>query len=132
MKILSKKFRETATDFYGKRGMSLHGAALIFDAQTGTGRRTEFFDDVLDDSTQDYWCVFIAITALLRRIERQYPALKTITIQSDGAGCYKNGYLLSLIHWLNSANVTSIKVRRYVYSESGAGTHTYWCRAELN
>jgi hypothetical protein len=45
--------------------MSVHGAALIykdFDHTTQLEtRHTIFFDDALDDSAQDYWCVFAAI-----------------------------------------------------------------------
>ena len=96
------------SDFYGKRGISWHGSLVyvsnqaLSSLQYNTSRDCHgytkvYFDDVLDgDDKQDVKSVSCIFDALLYRLKRLAPGLKTITVQSDNASCYSSSTFFSL------------------------------------
>lgn len=104
MKMEPCYWREKTVDHYGKRGISYHGAMLQFfrlekgeDGEESIPVEEKYYIDQIcdNDSKQDRLAVFSLLEALLLTIKREFPTIKTISLQSDNAGQYKYKYLFS-------------------------------------
>ena len=76
MKVeLGVHVREIQRDWYGKRGISLHGFYVI--AKVATGERvTQVIDLWSEDTKQDAWFTCSALDIGFRWLEKAYPDFK--------------------------------------------------------
>lgn len=113
MKFESMYYREKTTDFYGKKGMSWHGAMMYsrYTAQqknkfmlenpnkTLQPHHITYFDHIsAGDCKQDYGAVLTYFEALVMKITETYPHIKRLFVQSDNARCYQKGELIVGLH----------------------------------
>ena len=83
-------------------------------------RYTVYCDQILEGSNkQDGLAVLSMIEAFLKQLNIELPHIKTVTLQSDNAGCYQNKELLLLIAILNTQN--DIRITRYIHTETQDG-----------
>jgi hypothetical protein len=102
MKLLASYYRMKSSEWYGRKGLSYHGAMVILkpapsveekDVRGGEindgDMQMYFIDMMTDDSTQDKVAVCNIIQQTTRIISEKFPHLKEVDILSDGASCYK-------------------------------------------
>ena len=76
---LGVRTREIQGDWYGKRGISLHGflaIAQVSEYNTITERRTEVIDLWSEDTKQDVWFSQSAMDVGFRRLEKEFPGFR--------------------------------------------------------
>lgn len=136
MKVLSMTFRESMTEFFGKRGMSVMGVQIMYmkndeelseDEHLGKGYRSkmnvEFFDMASDDSKEDcYSATQMLEKALLKfkelHKEREKPFTKAYLL-SDGAGCFSGTEFTMFLCYVGK--FTGIRIIAHIVSEAGSG-----------
>jgi hypothetical protein len=108
MKCEAMYCREKMLDFYGKKGLSWHGALVYVRhtkdeinafAQTSNNVlfkfKTKYFHTIsADDTNQDFVAVLAHLEAVSRRIKNDTPYVTCVLFQSDNACCYKSSSLL--------------------------------------
>lgn len=137
MKLLSLRYRESTTDFYGKRGTVLAGCAVTMKKQqepatTPTSSTTPhqptkyrsdlvttFYDVTTDSSKEDAHCAISLLECVLKEVKRKHPQVQRAIILTDGAGCFSGtefcGQLPQMGKW------TGVQVKKHLISEVGAG-----------
>lgn len=122
------RFRETQSQWFGKRGISWHFSAVIHlanhpDCQCTTtsmnGFKIHTYIVVLDSCKQDWFAVSCILEEVLSVVKASHPTVTQAKVRSDNAGCYHCTALLTTIN--NSSNGSGIEVKRYDFSEPQAG-----------
>ncbi len=107
MKFESKYFREKTSEFYGKKGMTWHGA-MVYSRYTEeakevaaqAGKQLEpfnitYYDHIsTGDSKQDWFAVLSYFEAVIIRMKKDLPHVKRVYVQCDNANCYRTVPLL--------------------------------------
>ena len=130
MKFLPLQFRETQSDFFGKRGISWHISCLVtnqnadFQSVPSLSESTDQLDlntfiHVLEKGKQGWFSVAHIICHLLDVIKKQFPPLQEVFIKTDNAGCYHSIPIISFISQ-NNENFP-IRVLQYNFSEAQSG-----------
>ena len=130
-KPLSRRNRESQTEAFGKKGLSLFGLAAMFLIPSGwQGPLPEGTDregDVLiahvrvacDDSDQSVWHSLQVLTTALLLLRAQYPFLKFGPLYSDGAVNFKS-FLFTLM-LPDVYKRTGFRVADHLLPEAGDG-----------
>ena len=118
MKFLALLYREKMELFFAKAGINWHESICFFKDEGGQ-IQTVSFTHLSDNTTQDAQTVASILGDVLSQLKTKYPYLKTGTIQSDNAGCYRSFDFIipSVIYGLK----TGILVTRFVFSEAQDG-----------
>ena len=112
-------WREATLLYYGKRGISFHGSALVVPGPNNSVQLL-YFDHVIDgESKQDVGMVLSILDALFAEVKRQCPGVESCTVQSDGAAAYCNHTLPLLLTPLASSH--GLRVPSFVHSETQDG-----------
>ena len=119
MKFDAMYFREKTTEHYGKRGISWHGAMILFFIYDQTLRKavkqTIYFDDVsFGENKQDAPAVISLVECLLMRLRKRFPHLTKVSFQSDNASCYMSLDLLVMLPILSI--VHGVQVTRFIHT----------------
>ena len=87
MKYLPRKFRESLTDWYGKRGIPWHIAVAM---RRGTGGEIEMmsFFHLFESCNQDSCTVLAILNDVFGQLKGIMPHLKSVYLRQDNAGCY--------------------------------------------
>lgn len=114
MKFLPRKFRESQSDWFGKRGIPWHISVAIRSNDGEMEMKT--FVHVFDSATtQDSSAVLGILDDVFIQLKIVTPELQTIHIRSDNAGCYHCAQTLI------TAKRRSLQISRIDFSESQAG-----------
>ncbi|KXJ26973.1 hypothetical protein AC249_AIPGENE9994 [Exaiptasia diaphana] len=117
MKFLPIKYRETMSDFFGKRGLSWHVSAVV--TRSKDKYDVECFVHIFNSCTQNNYAVASILDHLFKIIKTEYPLINKAYLRSDNAGCYHNS---PLILYLSSIGARSgVSLLRYDFSEPQAG-----------
>ena len=133
MKFEAIRFREKTTEFFGKKGMSWHGAVVFYynstessthSASSAAGQedeiRTLFFDHLLtNDMKQDRVAVLSLLDAILARLKIELPDVKRFHLISDNARCYQNDLLPVMGPFIAKSH--SLFMEGFVHSETQRG-----------
>ena len=136
MKFEPMSSRETSQQHFAKRGIGWHGCLCLYfkyeeqcmeDKSGGVTsiegkavRYTVYCNQILEGSNkQDGLAVISMLEAFLTQLKEELPHIKTVTLQTDNAGCYQSKELLLLLAILNGCN--KIKVTRYIHTETQDG-----------
>ncbi|XP_068719659.1 uncharacterized protein [Montipora capricornis] len=125
MKLLPMKYRETQSEFFGKRGMNWHFSAVVHSSDHPDCKPTECeyqihaYIAVFDSCKQDWFSVSCILEEVLSTVKETHPSVKRAILRSDNAGCYHNSALLSTIH--STSKRSGIEVVRYDFSDPQAG-----------
>lgn len=120
MKILPQSAREVKSDFFGKKGFTLH-TLLVYtrNASDSTLLNLEVLDYWSADLTQDAWFSTSSFDALFSTMEKK-PSW--IEILSDNGAHYHNKELMMVIsQWSKWYN---IEVRSWIFLEPGEAKTT--------
>ena len=110
LKFEAIRFREKATEFFGKKDISWHRTVVFLtlesslsqndrDSNTNNGAversmHTLLFDHILsNDMTHNFAAVCYLLDAVLARLPEVLPSVRSFYVLSDNAKCYQN-YLL--------------------------------------
>ena len=130
MKFEAMSSRETSQQHFAKRGIGWHGCLCLYfkyeehpidkDGVTSTTgsavRYTVYCDQILEGSNkQDGLAVLSMLEAFLKQLSVELPHIRTVTLQSDNAGCYQAKELLLLIAILNTSS--QIRIVRFIQSK---------------
>jgi len=120
MKILAMLFVESQTEFFGKRGMPLHGTLFLWkDPATGI-IHAHFFDVILaDDNKENADASIASLLAAIQMFKERVPGKDHCSIFTDGAATYSCfDFMYSLSKFVN---VIGIRVDNHYLSEAGCG-----------
>lgn len=129
MKIQMMLYRESMVQFFGKRGISLLGVAIVRKRtaeELGQSKKlskflVEFHDLISDNTTEDTFAAISAIEGLLKilRKEDKYRKYDSFKVYSDSAGCFSSN---EMTYWLGRLfKTTGFKCLMHFLSESGEG-----------
>lgn len=127
MKFLPLQYRETQSDFFGKKGISWHISCLITkksDPEPTASILSDHLDlntyiHILENGTQGWFSVAHIIRHLLLTLSVQFPNLKEIYMKTDNAGCYHCTPLISFISQNHSHFPITIKEFNFSEAQSG-------------
>ena len=119
MKMEPIRYREKTVECFGKRGMSWHGAVIFYSDGEG-GLQTLFLDHILENDTkQDRMAVTSLVGAVLSRMKREIPTVRSFTLLSDNARCYQNDVLPVMLPFISKHHGLSIS--SFIHSEMQQG-----------
>ena len=118
MKFLPFQFRETQSDFFGKRGISWHVSCVITRSED-LELDLQCYIHILENGTQGWYSVANILTNLLVQLKESKPELEYAFLKSDNAACYHCTNLISFIQ-INNAKFP-IHVLEYNFSEAQSG-----------
>ena len=87
MKFLPRKFRESQSDWFAKRGMSWHITVATRRAENQELQMMTFVH-VYQTCNQDSCAVLSIIKDVIEKLKSHLPQLKTVFYRQDNAGCY--------------------------------------------
>ena len=123
--------REKTTDFYGKKGSTMHGFMLYSRYSYKEKDKIEhlldyritYFDHIsTGDTKQDYVSIMSYFEATCTQIAVKFPYICNLHVQSDNARCYKKGNLLFGMYKI--AQNYGINLRSYIHTrvQDGKGS----------
>ena len=89
MKYLPRKYRESQTDWFGKRGIPWHISVAFRKVSDHFQMLT--FAHIFQTCTQDSCAVLAVMADVIKQLETTMPGLNTVSYRQDNAGCYHCG-----------------------------------------
>ena len=86
MKYLPRKYRESQTDWFAKRGIPWHISVAFRKVSDQLQMLT--FVHVFQACSQDFYAVIAVMEDVAKQLKNTMPQLKTINYRQDNAGCY--------------------------------------------
>ena len=117
MKFLPLKYRETQSDWFGKRGISWHISVVA--RKKGGKLQTQVFVHIVENCNQDGHVVVLIIEHVLRTLKKEHPELANAYIRQDNAACYHSTVMLETCSYM--ARKTGIAVQRVDFSDPQGG-----------
>ena len=117
MKFLPIKYRESMSEFFGKRGLSWHVSAVV--TKNEAKHHVECYVHIFNSCTQNNYSVASILDHLFKTIKSEYPTISKAYLRSDNAGCYHNGPLI--LYLADLVTRTDITLLRYDFSDPQAG-----------
>ena len=112
MKFLPQRYRESQTDWFGKRGISWH-ISVVYRRIEGV-LQWQAFIHVIQSCTQGSSVVTAIVQQVLATLKPEYPKINKAYFRQDNAGCYHSSCTLMKCHEI-LAN-TRVKVVRVDFS----------------
>ncbi len=120
MKFLPMRYREPQKEWWGKRGLSIFGLALITKSEADQEIFQKFSYMVfLDNCAQDASSVTAIADYVLSQINNDFPKIKNRYCKCDNAGCFHNWDVLMALH--GSAQQYKMKLKRVDFNDAGHG-----------
>jgi hypothetical protein len=117
MKFLPMKYRESQSDWFGKRGISWHISVV---ARKVDGHlQSQSFVHIAEKCSQDTLAVVRNLEHTLRSLKSEHPEITTAYVRQDNAGCYHSGLLIASC-FLMKKN-TGVTIRRADFSDPQGG-----------
>lgn len=117
MKFLPLKYRESQSDWFGKRGISWHISVV---ARKVDGHlQCQSFVHIAERCSQDTLAVVRILEHTLRSLKSEHPEITTAYIRQDNAGCYHSSLLIKSCRLMKKK--TGISIRRADFSDPQGG-----------
>ena len=108
MKFLPRKYRESQSDWYGKRGISRHIAVAM--TKQNDCLKSLTFVHVFQSCTQDSPAVLAIIDDVVNQLICDRPEIKKIFFRQDNAGCYHSAFNLLAMKQIATKYKVEIRV----------------------
>ena len=118
MKFLPRKFRESQTDWFGKRGISWHLTVATRKNKDGENEMVTFVH-VFEKCNQDSGTVVAILDDVFKQLASIAPEISTIYLRQDNAGCYHSASTLLAIQQVATRN--KLQLSRVDFSDPQAG-----------
>ena len=105
MKYLPRKYRESQSDWFGKRGISWHITTAIRNSEGQPQMLT--FVHIFQSCNQDSVTVLAIIDDVLKQLKTTMPDVNCVYFRQDNAGCYRSAStLLAIQQVANKYHIT--------------------------
>lgn len=120
MKFLPRKFRESQTDWFAKRGISWHLTVAI---RRGNDNKLQMmtFVNVFRSCSQDSCTVLSVMSDVVRQLREVHPQLQNIYYWQDNAGCYHCGTTIVGAKLIGQKHGVSVRRMDFCDSQAGKG-----------
>ena len=108
MKYLPRKYRESQTDWFGKRGISWHIATAMRKSKSQLQMRT--FVHIFHSCNQDSVTFLAIVDGVLKQLKATIPELRRVHFRQDNAGCYHSASILLVIEQVAKKSDINITV----------------------
>src|SRR5581483_4121073 len=114
MRILPHTARETKSQFFGKRGWTLHSSLVYTKDITNNNLEIQVYDHWSDDTGQDAWFTASSLHTVFENLD---PKPKWITVMSDNSPHYHCTELMLIIgQWKDWYDIVP---RKWIFLEAG-------------
>ena len=114
--------RETTTEHYAKRGVSWHGAYILYYKMIDNEvvEKKLYLDQILNgDNEQNGLSVAAMIEAMIVQIGAEVKDITEVWLQSDNAACYHVKHMLFSISLMNMKH--KVQITRFIHTETQDG-----------
>ena len=120
MKFLPRKFRESQSDWFGKRGIPWHISVAI---RKNANNETEMLTFVhsFESCTQDSSAVLAIIDDVFTQLKEIMPEMNSVYLRQDNAGCYHCASTLLSVHRVATKHEINLKRVDFSDPQSGKG-----------
>ena len=112
MKFLPRKYRESQTDWFGKRGIPWHISVAFRKVDDEIQLMT--FCHIFKNSLSDSSAVLAIMADVIKQLKTALPSLTTVFYRQDNAGCYHCGATIVWASVLGSQLGVSVKRVRFL------------------
>lgn len=119
MKFLPRKYRESQSDWFGKRGLSWHITVATRRQSPDRGFEMMTFAHVFQSGSQDSLTVQAIMSDVLGKLKEVMPTLRSVYYRQDNAGCYRSGS--TILGAVKAGEAHGITVRRLDFSDPQGG-----------
>ena len=117
MKFLPTKYRESQSDWFGKRGISWHLSVVA--RKVNEQLQCQTFVHIIENCLQDAPAVVRIMEHTLRTLKSEHPEITSAYFRQDNAGCYHNSLLLVTSNIMEIK--TGVSVKRVDFSDPQGG-----------
>ena len=117
MKYLPRKYRESQTDWFGKRGIPWH--VTVATRRKGEEIQMLTFVHIFQTCSQDSCAVVAVMADVVRQLKITMPELKSVYYRQDNAGCYHCGATIVCAKVI--AEQFGVTIRRLDFSDPQGG-----------
>ena len=120
MKFLPRKFRESQTDWFAKRGISWHLTVAI---RRGDDHKLQMmtFVNVFRCCSQDSCTVLSVMSDVVKQLREVHPQLENIYYWQDNTGCYHCGTTIVGAKLISQQHGVSVRRMDFCDSQAGKG-----------
>lgn len=117
MKFLPQKYRESQSDWFGKRGISWH-ISVVYWKREGT-LQWQGFIHIIQSSSQDSCAVVCILQDVLTALKQQHPSIKKAYFKQDNAACYHSAETILASPIISKSS--GVKIVRIDFSDPQGG-----------
>ena len=117
MKFLPRQYRESQSDWFGKRGISWH-ISVVF-RRICDELQSQGFVHIIDSCSQDSASIVLIMQHVLKTLETEHPEIREAFFRQDNAGCYHSTTTILACPLIEKT--TNIKISRVDFSDPQGG-----------
>ena len=117
MKFLPEKYRESQSNWFGKRGISWH-ISVVYRRVAGV-LQWQGFIHVIQSCSQDSYAVVPIVQHVLKTVKQEHSEIEKAYLRQDNAGCYHATYNLLACPTISVSS--GIKIERVDFSDPQGG-----------
>ena len=119
MKFLPQRYRETQSDWFGKRGISWHISVVV--RRVSGQLQSETFVHILQSSNQGSCTVVLLLEHVLRTLKTEHPEIQSVYCRQDNAGCYHSATTILAMSAIQSSSGVSVLAVDFSDPQGGKG-----------
>ena len=119
MKFLPQLYRETQSDWFGKRGISRHISVVV--RRVSGQLQTQTFVHILQSSNQGSSTIVLLLEHVLRSLKTENPEIQHAYFRQDNAGCYHSATTILAIPTIQSSSGVSVLAVDFSDPQGGKG-----------
>ena len=117
MKFLPRNYRESQSDWYGKRGISWHISVAV--RRRNNQLESQGFVHIIQNCTQRSSAVVASMAHVLNALKTEHPEKQKAFFRQDNAGCYHSAVTMMSVPAIEKA--TGVKVAEVSFSDPQGG-----------
>ena len=118
MKYLPRKYRESQSDWFAKRGLPWH-ISVVMKKTVGADLETMAIIHIFESTKQDSNAVISLLQHVLEVVKHSDPSITTAYLRQDNAGCYHSANTILGVRELGKK--TGIQIKRMDFSDPQGG-----------
>ena len=122
MKFIPRKYRESQTDWFGKRGIPWHVTVAMRKESTSEGSyETLTLCHVFKSCSQDSCAVLAVMSDVFKDLKVVMPQLQSVYYWQDNAGCYHCGNTITIAQKVGQLHGVTVKRIDFCDPQGGKG-----------
>ena len=117
MKFIPQKYRESQSDWFGKRGISWHISVAYRRVQGQL--QSQGFINVIQSCSQGSAAVVVILQHVIQTLKKEHPEIERIFLRQDNAGCYHSASTVLACSCIETS--TKVKVEGLDFSDPQGG-----------